>query len=185
MKKLSDIKSFVFKPIKRSIKNNKLLESNLIFFMALIIYKLNNLFVIHCLILEYLFKINYILNRLAVYSSLPGYAYADTQTAIWQLLDYPGATDSAVIFTPNNVTFILNDANINGANYIPCKPNDYNCIFMISFSLAQTIVGTPTPLFTPPVGSPPLTSTNFAQVMILPIQLKNLIDSPFYVDCDC
>jgi len=41
MKKLPDIKSFVFTLIKRSIKNNELLESNLIFFMALIIYTIS------------------------------------------------------------------------------------------------------------------------------------------------
>lgn len=128
--------------------------------------------------------VNYILNNLPRYLALPNYTYGDTQTAIWQLLDYIGATDPAVPFNQNNVTFIINDATINGINYIPCKPDDYNCIFMISTSLAQTIVGTPTPLMTIPSNAP-RTSNNFAQTMILPIQLKNLVDSPFYVDCGC
>jgi hypothetical protein len=126
-------------------------------------------------------KVNYILNRLALYTLLPNYTFGDVQTAIWQLLDYPGATDGAVPYNQNNVTFILNDANANGANYIPCKPDDYNCIFMISISLNTTAGGPP--LFTPPVSGPPSSSSNFAQVMLLPIQLKNLTDSPFYVDC--
>ncbi len=41
MKKLSDIKSFVFTPIKRSIKNNRLLNTNSIFFTSLIVYTIS------------------------------------------------------------------------------------------------------------------------------------------------
>ena len=38
MKKLSDIKSFVFITIKKSLKNDEILNSNLIFFVSLILY---------------------------------------------------------------------------------------------------------------------------------------------------
>jgi hypothetical protein len=43
MKKLSDIKSFVLNHIKRSIENNELLGSNLIFLMVLIIYIISSI----------------------------------------------------------------------------------------------------------------------------------------------
>ena len=43
MKRLSDIKSFIFTPIIRSLKNNGLLGYNLIFFMALILYSISAL----------------------------------------------------------------------------------------------------------------------------------------------
>lgn len=43
MKRLSDIKSSIFTPIKRSLKNNGFLGNNLIFFMALILYSISAL----------------------------------------------------------------------------------------------------------------------------------------------
>ncbi len=127
-------------------------------------------------------KIIYILNNLNKYKNLVGYSYVDTQTAIWQLLDYPTAVDPNIPPpNANNLAYILADANQFGANYIPCSPTDYNGIFMISLSLAGPLAGQP---IVPPPNSPPI-PTNAYQMMICPIQLQNLVGSPFFVDCDC
>jgi len=106
-------------------------------------------------------KINYILNRKTYYESAPfNYNYGDIQTAIWRILDDPNYIPTSVTFTPAHVTAIMNDANTNGINYIPTQITDYCVIFAIPLSLLGVLLGNP------------------YQVMLLPIQLQNLINSP-------
>lgn len=104
-------------------------------------------------------KVNYVINRIAYYESPSlNYNYADIQTAIWRLLDDPNYNPS-IPYTPANVTFIINDANTNGVNYIPTQPTDSCIIFCIPLTPLGRLLANP------------------YQVMLLPVQLQNLIGS--------
>ena len=110
-------------------------------------------------------KVNYLVNRIAYYETTLPCTYKEIQTAIWRLLDDPNYIPPS--FDPHldytQVNLIVNDANTNGVNYIPTQPTDYCVIFCIPLT---------------PSG---ILRLNPYQVMVLPVQLQNLINSPFQI----
>jgi hypothetical protein len=104
-------------------------------------------------------KVNWVVNRLKYYQSSPlNYTYGDIQTAIWRLLDNPSYTPS-IPYTLNNVNNIINDANTGGINYIPTQQDEYCIILCIPLTPSGLLLANP------------------YQVMLLPVQLKNLKNS--------
>jgi hypothetical protein len=94
---------------------------------------------------------NYIINRIPYWQSL-GFTSNDVQTAIWNILDYPGAVDPQTPANAVHVQTILNISNTTaGRSYVPHAPTDVILLIWIPINASgwnnAQIQMTPIPIY--------------------------------------